>query len=335
MLQHFFLTVAVIIQLMNVGIPEALQAAEVVYIVPTVESGVVALEGDQQLAIDRFRWRLEMKKEVAVQLPIVEQPPVPRGTLEGPSIEAGAAIVVDEATGQVLWQKNPDDVLSMASITKLMTALTWFDYQPAAGLEHIHTFAPEDNAPLGKELNLPYGTQLTAFNLLRTSIIASDNDTALALAHTTGLSDEEFVAAMNKKALELGMTSAQFVDQTGLGQGNMATVSDIAKMGIAAFSNPDIAEPAGMKIHLQETVDGAIFSRVTTTNKLLYDDSIQVIAGKTGFIDEAGYCLIIKTQVPNSDRSIITVVLGTDSDEARFVETKKLLDWAFETYDWN
>jgi len=313
---------------MGLSIPEALQETDYVYIVPTVASGIVEHEGGD-LPIDRFQWQLDDKKETEVA------PPVPRGDLYGPPLEVTTAIVVDVETGQVLWQKNPDRVVPIASITKLMTALVWFDYQPADGFNHVHTFAPEEDTPAGKELNLPHGAQLTAFDLLRSSLIGSDNDTALALAHTTEMSDDDFILAMNRKASALSMDQSTFADQTGLSDKNTASAHDVARLAIAAFNNPEIEEPAGMTEHLQETADEGVFSRVLTTDELLYDSEFNVVAGKTGYTDEAGYCLVVKVKVPNSEREVVSVVLGTPSNDGRFNSTKTLIDWTFTHYDWN
>lgn len=327
MLKHLFSSVFVIAQFMGVSIPEALQETEYVYIVPTVSSSVVESAAGE-LPIDRFGWELADKVRVEATAP------VPTGELYGPSVDVATAIVIDVETGQVLWQKNPERVVPMASITKLMTALVWFDHQPPDGLQHVHTFAPEEDTPLGKELNLPHGTKLTAFDLLRSSLVGSDNDTALALAHTTGLSDADYLAAMNRKADLLSMEHTNFTDQTGLSAQNTATAHDIARLAVAAFANPVIEEPAGMIEHLQETAEQGIFSRVRTTNLLLYDDSLEIIAGKTGYTDEAGYCVVVKARVPGSEREVISVVLGSPTDEGRFSSTKTLLDWTFSHYSW-
>ncbi len=302
---------------MNGGsLPDALQADQ--YAVPTT----------QQDDTRTFEWRL--LDTIRTQYTA----PVKVGTDQEPDIDAYSAVIMDVNTQRVLWQKNPDQVVPIASITKLMTALVFLDNLPGAGLEHVHTFAPEEDTPGGKELNLDYGQQLRAFDLLRTALVASDNDTALALAHATELPQSTFVELMNRKAQSLGMTHAYFADPTGLSQHNTATPLEVAKMAREAFSKEAIRVPAGMTQHSEETVDGGQLVRVNTTNKLLYDEEVDIVAGKTGFTYEAGYCLVVQGRDPDTGREVIVLVLGADTDQARFDEVKKLLLWTFEQYDW-
>lgn len=187
---------------------------------------------------------------------------------------------------------------------------------------------------MGKELNLPEGEKLKAFDLLRSSIVGSDNDTALALAHTTGFSDQVYVGLMNEKARALSMKKSTFVDQTGLSAQNVSTPHDIARLAREAFSVPEIQQPAKMSEHRQETVDSHRLTRVFTTNKLLYDSELQLIGGKTGYTEEAGYCLVVQARVPNTDREVIVVVLGAPTEQGRFDEAKKVLLWTFSHYAW-
>jgi D-alanyl-D-alanine carboxypeptidase (penicillin-binding protein 5/6) len=184
-------------------------------------------------------------------------------------------------------------------------------------------------------LNLPEGEKLTTFDLLRSSIIGSDNDTAMALAHSTGYSNQVFVGLMNEKARMLSMKHSSFADQTGLSAKDVSTPHDIALLAAEAFSKPEIQEPAHMAEHKQETVDTHHFSRVVTTDQLLYDRDLTITGGKTGYTEEAGYCFVVQAQVPGSDRQIIAVVLGTQTEQARFDEAKKLLQWSFAHYNWN
>lgn len=316
MLNQFLIGAAVISQLLGVSLPQALQ--EPVYVVPTtvVENG------------HTFEWRVlqEIRSELHA--------PVKVGSDLAPDSNIRSGLIMDVATQQVLWQKNPDVPVPIASITKLMTALVWLEHQPDGGLEHVHTFAPEEDTPNGKELDLDHGQKLKTFDLLRSSIVGSDNDTALALAHSTELPESTFIDLMNQKARALGMTQTTFTDPTGLSARNISTPLDVARLAREALSKPDIQEPAQMTAHIQETVESRQLTRVSTTNTLLYDKELQVIGGKTGYIPEAGYCVVVQIREPESGRDIIVVVLGGETEQGRFDEAKQLSLWAFEQYDW-
>lgn len=317
MFEQLVVTIAIISRLSDMSLSDAFLQSQAEYIVPTVKER------------DAFSWHIQP------QIRMKSEPPIPiNHTDHGPQVQATSAIVMDVDTQRILWQLNPDEQRSIASLTKLMTALVWFDHQPAEGLDAVYTLTEKEHTRDGKELNLPSGETLRAFDLLRSSIVGSDNDTALALARSSGLSDEAFVARMNHKARALGMTHSAFVDPTGLSGENSATVHDVAVLARHAFFNPHIQEPAQMKEHLQETVDSHIFTRVRTTNRLLFDSSVQVMGGKTGYTHAAGYCVALQVREPNSGRDMIVVVLGAESDSGRFTEAKKLIDWTVAHYEW-
>jgi D-alanyl-D-alanine endopeptidase (penicillin-binding protein 7) len=205
-------------------------------------------------------------------------------------------------------------------------------------MDHVHTFAPEQDTVYGKELNLGHGEQLKAFDLLRSSIVGSDNDTALGLVATTEAGDGQFVEWMNEKAYMIGMENTHFDDATGLSSANTSTVGDIARLALYAFRQEEIQEPASMREHYQRTVESDKLTRVATTNKLLYDADVEIIGGKTGYITEAGYCLVVQARVHSPEgeepRDIIAVVLGADSEQGRFDQVKKLILWTQAHYSW-
>lgn len=330
MFNNYIISITIIAHVLGISLPQAIE--EDVYLVPTTIDPIVqeVQEEDGFVEVIRdFEWQVMRN----LQTQII--PPKKVGDDRAPEINAKAGMIMDVDTQRVLWQKNPDYMLSIASITKLMTALTWLDHQPQDGLNHVHTFTSDQDTVEGKELNLPYGEKLTAFDLLRSSIVGSDNDTAIALAHTTEKSDEEFIALMNEKAKDIGIQHAVFVDQSGLDAGNMATPYDVAILAREAFRQEEIQVPASMKEHEQRTVETNTFTSVRTTNRLLYDPSLKIIGGKTGHTTVAGYCFVVQIREPESGRDIIVVLLGSDSEQARFDEAKQLVAWAFDQYVWN
>jgi D-alanyl-D-alanine carboxypeptidase len=119
-----------------------------------------------------------------------------------------------------------------------------------------------------------------------------------------------------------------------LSASNISTPFDIARLAAEAFSKSEIQEPSMMAEHYQVTVDTHVRTRVATTNRLLFDRDLVITGGKTGYTDEAGYCLVVKSRVPNSNREVIAVVLGSSTENARFDEVKKLLQWTFAHHAW-
>ncbi|MCW1930195.1 MAG: hypothetical protein KIH62_002655 [Candidatus Kerfeldbacteria bacterium] len=277
-----------------------------------------------------FEWRLHSSAQPEIQA----LAPRAKDLDRGPELNARTAVVIDEASGAVLWQLNPDHIQAIASTTKLMTALVWLEHQPDGGFFAQHTFDENDDAPEGKELDLPMGETMTIYNIWRSTLVGSDNDTALALAHSSTLSHEQFVAAMNQKARSMGVARTRFVDPTGLSALNVSSAEDLARIARAAFSRSEVVEATTMTEHIQETVDTKFRTTVHTTNTLLFDREITVTAGKTGFIDEAGYCVVERIQVPGTQRNIIVVILGTETEADRFSEAKKLAQWAFTHFVW-
>lgn len=327
MVNVYIAGIAIIAAMLGIPVPKALE--QEVYLIPTLID-TLEKKGDTETWMQNFEWRLGQQKQPEVQ----KRAPKKLDWDQGPELHVAAAIVIDEASGAILWQENPDRVAPIASITKLMTALVWLDHQPSGGFNALYTFSGRDNAPFGKELNLPVGSEMNLFNIWHSTLIGSDNDTALALAHSTGLSDDAFVGAMNDKARALGLSHAHFAEPTGLSSDDITSVEDVARLALAAFSTDEIAETTVRPSHIQETTNSSIRTVVHTTNLLLRDSDLTVTGGKTGFTDEAGYCVVVRVQVPDTARNVVVVILGAESDLGRFAEAKKLFEWTMAHYTW-
>lgn len=248
-----------------------------------------------------------------------------------PVIQAQAAGVYDITSGFKLWAQGSEEPRPIASITKLMTALVFLDHNP--GWQTIASVERSDYREGGK-IHLFPGDRLTVRQLFTTALSASDNVAIVALARLTGLPENQFVQAMNDKATRLRLRGTTFVDPTGLSNANRSTPGNIAKLAQAALAQPDIRRALSYSKYEFVTEDGRP-KIVEATNRLLEDGSfrdILMIGGKTGHLDEAGYCFVGQFSQHNHD--IVTVILGAPSDEARFSETKKLLDWAYKAYEW-
>lgn len=246
----------------------------------------------------------------------------------GVKISAVSAAVMDKRTGLILWQKNANEKRSIASITKLMTALVFLDNNP--GWKTEVTMEEEDEINGGTN-HILRGELVTVENLFYTSLIASDNNSTRALARSTGLSQEEFVSRMNSKAKELGLNNTQFVDLTGLKDGNQSTALEILSLAKKSFDNSYIRDAVSSSSYSFTALSGGAH-KVVSTNKL-FNSFLDIEAGKTGYINASGYCLV--SEVAEGDNHIISVVLGSDSHDARFQDLKILSAWIFENFNWS
>ena len=247
-------------------------------------------------------------------------------------ITAKSALAVDAQNGKILYKKNETEVLPMASITKLMTALVFLDYNP--GWQTEWSTIPADRRN-GGIIYLNAGEILTLDNLFKTALIVSDNDSAMALSRATGLSEDEFINQMNSKAKQLGLINTQFADPTGLKMANQSTASDLVRLLNFALQNETIAKTTGMAYYEFEVKnqDKKRTVKLKNTDSLL-KSYLNVLGGKTGSLDEAGYNLAVKIR-GEKKQEIIVIILGSQSNNDRFQDAKAVTDWVFNNWQWN
>lgn len=237
------------------------------------------------------------------------------------TLRAQAAVVVDTRTMKVVWAKNPHDRRSIASLTKLMTALVVLDHKVDLGDSMTVTM---DDVNGAGHSHVRAGNRVAIGDLLRCSLISSDNCATRVLARSTGLSMPEFVAAMNTKARELNLRETRYADPTGLDENNISTASDQARLIILAADNPLISRITSSPSYT--FLCGRRIESLTNTNRLMRSRS-DIVGSKTGFINEAGYCLAML--IGDRDNPYLTtVVLGAPSNASRFAESSKLIEWA-------
>lgn len=232
-----------------------------------------------------------------------------------------------------LFSNRADEVQPIASITKLMTALVFLENNP--GWDEVYQIKPEDNIQGGK-INLFLGEIIRVRDLFYTSLIASDNGATIALVHSTGLTEEEFVARMNKKAAEMRLEKTSFEDPIGLGVKNISTAREVALLAEAAFEKPEIREATASQSYKFETLNGRQ-KFIESTDDLLFDKSInglEILGGKTGYTDEAGYCYVGYMRGP-AGKTVVSVVLGANSRSERFRASRSIAEWALNYYDWS
>ncbi len=238
-----------------------------------------------------------------------------------PDVRAAAAIIFDPANGQVLWQENAQDPRSIASITKVMTAVVFLEDNPDLNeeitIERSDVYAASTTYLRANE-------RIRVDELLHLMLIASDNAAARALARISHGGNAAFVERMNEKALELGLDSATFADPSGLNPNNIASAYDLSRLISFAAGDERIAPIMRTAQYTVSTSRRKI--TIHSTNRLLLGGDVDVMGGKTGFISKAGYCLATLLRLPQGNQ-VAVVVLGAKSNTGRFWETRHLFNW--------
>ena len=239
-----------------------------------------------------------------------------------PGLRSGAALVLDTTHSSVLYSRNAEVAMPIASITKLMTALVIMDAQQP--LDEPIEISAEDRSPgKGSRSRLVPGTQLTRGDLMHLALMASENRAAHALgsAYPGGLA--ACVSAMNARARALGMTSAHFVEPTGLSDENVASPEDLSKLVMAAAKVPEISEYSTDRGYLVRV--GRRMVRFRTTDSLVTRPDWKIQVQKTGYISEAGRCLVMQTVI--NDRTVVIVLLNSYGKRTRVADARRIRKW--------
>lgn len=241
--------------------------------------------------------------------------------------------VIDWSTGVPLFEKNADKPQAIASITKLMTALVVLSTDP--DWDKVVSVGASDELPGGVAYLAP-GEKVKVRDLLHMSLIASSNGATMALARSTGLTDQEFAAKMNELAQGFGMRHSHFDEPTGLDSGNVASARDVAILLKQALSSEIIQDIVTKKVY-EFVSESARPHKIATTDMLL-DSFLSkppyvFLGGKTGYIDEAGYCFSAAVRNATGD-SVIAVALGAPTRDDRFTDVKRSIFWAFDAFEW-
>lgn len=238
-----------------------------------------------------------------------------------PDVRAAAAIIFNPLNGQVIYEENSQDKRSIASITKVMTALVFLEDNPdlntEISIDRSDTYAASTTY-------LKAGDKITYAELLHLMLIASDNAAARALARTSHGGTAEFVERMNEKAIELGLANTDFADPSGLNPNNESSAYDVSHLITFAASDERIASIMQTPTYTVTTNRRMI--PIHSTDHLLLDGDVAVMGAKTGFISKAGYCLATLLRLPQGN-PVAVVVLGAHSNVGRFAEVRHLFDW--------
>lgn len=239
-------------------------------------------------------------------------------------LASSKVLVINQLTGETIYAKNTSQSTPIASVTKLMTAMVMLDaHLPMDDLLYI---ADEDVDYLkGTHSRLSVGTSLTRGEMLQLALMASENRAAAALARNYPGGINTFIVAMNKKAELLGMKSTHFLDATGLNSSNVSTAEDLVKMVNAAYHYPEIRQvttTASQEITLYGRSNPLNF---VNTNALVRGGAWIIGLSKTGFINEAGRCLVMQAEI--SGQPMIIVLLDSGGKLSRIGDANRIRKW--------
>jgi D-alanyl-D-alanine endopeptidase (penicillin-binding protein 7) len=246
--------------------------------------------------------------------------------MPAPKLKSSSVLIFDPSDASVLYSRNSDVAAPIASITKLMTALVVLDAKQPLN-ELLEITQAEQDLPKGGISRLAVGTVLTRGDLMHLALMSSENRAAHALGNNYPGGMSAMVSAMNAKAAELGMTTAHFVDPTGLSSENVASPEDLSKLVIAASRNPTIREystdrryTVRVRRHLVE---------FHNTDNLVANPTWNIIVQKTGYIAEAGRCLVMEAVIEG--RNVVIVLLDSLGKQTRVADAKRVKSWMEES----
>lgn len=266
----------------------------------------------------------------AVARPVRRAPPVlSAGDLAGLNktndpldLDSNAAFVFDPSSDEALFTKNSDAVLPIASITKLMTALVVVE--SGQDMDEVLTVTTDDIDRIKHTSSrLPIGSKLTRANMLHIALMSSENRAASALGRHYPGGLDAFVAAMNAKAKALGMTHTHYVEPTGLSSQNVSSARDLAQLVLAAQRHPVIREYSTNREYEVEPNGRTLQYR--NSNRLIANPDWDIVLQKTGYISEAGRCLVMQTKIEG--RSVVMVFLDAKGKFARAADAGRVRKW--------
>ncbi|OEZ98012.1 D-alanyl-D-alanine endopeptidase [Duganella phyllosphaerae] len=274
--------------------------------------------------------RVNGRKKVSYQRLITAAPAfATMGDLAGLSatrdpldLKSNVALVLDQANSEVLFEKNSNIALPIASITKMMTGLVVVEAEQ--DMDEVLTVTDEDvDRAKFSSSRLRVGAQLTRANMLHIALMSSENRAASALGRNYPGGKPAFVEAMNAKARELGMSDTHYVDSSGLSKMNVASARDLAKLAMAAYEHPMLRQFSTDANAIVEANGRPM--QFGTTNRLVANPDWSIGLQKTGFINEAGRCLLMQAVIEG--RSVIMVFLDSKGTQSRVADAGRIRKW--------
>ncbi|MBU4375753.1 serine hydrolase [Patescibacteria group bacterium] len=261
-----------------------------------------------------------------------------QGALPKPSAAAKSAVIMSEGSGEILFEKNATSTLPIASLTKLAAIKTFLDTRPS--LDRVVAYNVQD-----EEYNYEYcakwesarlkvrdGDTMTIEDLLYASLVGSANNAIETLVRVSGLPRDEFIKKMNEFALKYGAVSTNFIEPTGLSARNVSSAMDYAVITKEIFTHPIIQKASTMAEYKFSTINTKENHTIRNTNQLISTNNFNITGSKTGYLEEAGYCLMTRAKNGNGEQ-VIAVILGADTREQSFSETEELLKYGLRKFE--
>jgi D-alanyl-D-alanine endopeptidase (penicillin-binding protein 7) len=242
--------------------------------------------------------------------------------IHDPKLKSSSVLIIDQSDSSVLYSRHSDVAMPIASITKLMTALVVLDAKQPLD-EPIEITEADRDLPKASFSRLTVGTTLSRGDLMHLALMASENRAAHALGSNYPGGLPAMVEAMNAKAAQLGMTNSHFVDPTGLSSQNVASPEDLSKLVIAASRNSTIREFSTDRHYAVKVRRHMVEFR--NTDNLVANPTWNIIVQKTGYIAEAGKCLVMAAVIEG--RSVVIVLLDSLGKYTRVADAKRIKTW--------
>ncbi|AMO82884.1 MAG: D-alanyl-D-alanine endopeptidase [Hafnia sp.] len=239
-------------------------------------------------------------------------------------LASGSAMVVDLKTHSVIYSSNPDVQVPIASITKLMTAMVALDAKPAMD-EVISVDIHNTKELKGVFSRVRVGSEVSRRQMMLMALMSSENRAAASLAHHYPGGYNAFIKAMNAKARSLGMTHTRYVEPTGLSVNNVSTARDLTKLLAASKNYPLISELSTTETKSVTFSNPVYTETFNNTNHLVRNDKWAIQLTKTGFTNQAGHCLAMRTTI--GGRQVALVVLDAFGKYTHFADANRLRDW--------
>lgn len=272
-----------------------------------------------------------MKKILILLLLLISIPLVKAEETEDLAPNAKSAIMIEASTGEILFQKNKDEKLAPASMTKMMSMLLIMEEIENGNLKWNEMITTSEKASSmgGSQIFLKVGEKMTAEDLLKGVAIASGNDAVVALAERISGSEEQFVKRMNIRAKDLGLKNTNFINATGLTADNhYSSAYDMSLIAKELVKHEKILEFTSTYEDYLRKDTKSPFWLVNTNRLVRFKEGVDGL--KTGFTDEAGYCLTATMKKDNM--RLITVVMKEENTSKRSADTTKMLDYGFNIY---
>jgi serine-type D-Ala-D-Ala carboxypeptidase (penicillin-binding protein 5/6) len=288
--------------------------------VESLRLDLVAKQKSMDLRDEQLRTEIEKTRRVRQEIELKEL----RGPI--PSIQAERVVILDPSTGEILWQKKPDERCTIASTTKLLTALLVVE---AGNLDQTFVIEASDTQCAPVRLGIKAGETYSRRQLLTAMLVKSSNDIAQALARNHSGSVAAFVEKMNARSAELGLQASRFINPHGLppesGEEPYATAADLAKIAIACDRQPELRQMMKTKNFRFQWPNGKV-TELANTNRLLTKTSA-CDGMKTGFTEAAGYCLVASAE--RNGRRRLLIILGS-TERGIWKDSESLMEWALK-----